>query len=213
MNVAGRRAALAELVREEIGLRDHLERVAAMRRALGPGPVVERDYRFVDADNNIVALKDLFAPGKDQLLLYHFMYKPDDEKPCPMCTSFADGYDAVAPHVNDVANFVLVAKAPIGKFAGWARGRGWHNIRLLSSYGTSFNEDFGAEDEDGDQIPSISVFTKDAAGTVRHFYQKFASLAEDVNRGIDLYGPLWNLLDLLPKGRPDDWHPKHSYGR
>ena len=92
-------------------------------------------------------------------------------------------------------------KAPIAKLRAWARGRGWKNIRLLSSHGTTFNRDFRVEDKREDQVPAISVFTKDKDGTVRHFYQKFAELDAKHNRGIDLLTPVWNLFDLLPSGR------------
>jgi hypothetical protein len=36
-------------------------------------------------------------------------------------------------------------------------------------------------------------------------------MTPDINRGIDLLSPVWNLFDLLPGGRGDDWYPKHRY--
>lgn len=197
------------LLKEEISLRDHAEKVAAMRRALPPGDVVKEDYVFDDGGKG-VRLSQLFKRGQKELLLYHFMFAPNDKQPCRMCNMWADGYDAVAPHVRDRANFVLVAKAPIAKFKKWAKGRGWRNITLLSSHGTTFNRDFHAEDEDGDQVPAISVFTRDKKGVIRHQYQKSAILKDGVFRGIDLLSPVWNLFDLLPSGR-DDWFPSYRY--
>jgi predicted dithiol-disulfide oxidoreductase (DUF899 family) len=94
-----------------------------------------------------------------------------------------------------------VTKAPIAKLRAWAKGRGWKNIRLLSSYGSTFNRDLDVEDKKENQDASISVFTKDRDGTVRHFYQKYAMLDARHNRGIDLLSPVWNLFDLLPSGR------------
>ena len=199
---------LKTLQKDEIALKDHAEKVAAKRRTLPPGPVVQ-DYVFRDGARSI-KLSQLFGRGQNELLLYHFMYAPKDKNPCRMCNMWADGYNAIAPHVGDRANIVLVAKAPAAKFKKWGKSRGWSNIRLLSSYGTTFNRDFNAEDEDGDQWPSISVFTRDKKGVIRHFYQKPAVMDAKNNRGIDLLSPVWNLFDLLPSGR-GDWIPKYAY--
>jgi predicted dithiol-disulfide oxidoreductase (DUF899 family) len=61
-----------------------------------------------------VRLSDLFAPGKNRLIVDHMMWGATDMSACPMCTMWADGYNAVAPHVSQKANFVLVAKVEIG---------------------------------------------------------------------------------------------------
>lgn len=214
-----RKKLIREVLKEEIALRNHAEKVAAKRRALPPGEVVEQDYVLTEGPSDLsknkpkdfrtVRLSQLFGPGRRELLLYHYMFAPKDKKPCPMCTMWCDGYDRIEPYVRKRANFVLVTKAPIAKLRAWARGRGWKNIRLLSSYGTTFNRDFKAEDKDGDQLPAISVFTKDRKGTVRHFYQKSAILNSKTWRGIDLLSPVWNLFDLLPSGR-GDWHPNYE---
>lgn len=209
---ASKRKKLArELRKEEIKLRNHAEKVAAKRRALGPGDVVKEDYVFWEGPRDLsknkpkdfrqVKLSQLFGPGRRELLLYHYMFAPKDKKPCPMCTLWCDGYDRIEPYVRQRANFVLVTKAPIQKLRAWARGRGWNNIRLLSSYGTTFNWDFKAEDRSENQQPKISVFTKDRGGKVRHFYQGGAEFSPRLYRGIDLLSPVWNLFDLLPSGR------------
>jgi predicted dithiol-disulfide oxidoreductase (DUF899 family) len=205
---SSRAKRVKSLKKDEIALKDHAEKVAAKRRSLPPGPVV-KDYVFNDGTRS-VKLSQLFGRGQNELLLYHFMFAPDDKKPCRMCNMWADGYNAIASHVGDRANIVLVAKAPAAKFKKWGKGRGWDNIRMLSSFGTTFNRDFGAEDEDGDQMPVISVFTRDKKGVIRHFYSKCAMLDEKNFRGIDLLSPVWNLFDLLPSGRKD-WLPKYSY--
>ena len=203
-----RKSRTRSLLRDEIGTKNQIEKLAAKRRALPKGVPVAQDYVFDDGRRK-VKLSQLFARGKNELLMYHYMYAPKDKKPCPMCTMWCDGYDAIEPYVRTRANFVLVTKAPIAKLRAWARGRGWKNIRLLSSYGTTFNRDFGAEDKDENQNPAISVFTKDKNGTVRHFYQKFALMNSKNWRGIDQLSPVWNLFDLLPSGR-GDWHPNYE---
>lgn len=217
-DTAGARSAqLERLLAEEIALKDHAERVAELRRQLPIGPEV-RDYVFREGPRDLarnspsdfrdVRLSELFAPDKKNLIVYNLMFRPDDELPCPMCSMWTDGYNAVAPHVAARANFVLVAKADIGKFRAFARKRGWEKIRLLSSHDNTFNRDLGAEDEDGDQIPVISIFSLGDDGQMHHTYSKFASLDEENNRGIDFLSPVWNLFDLLPIGR-GDFEPRH----
>ena len=79
-----RDAQVRKLGKHEIALKDHVERVAAMRRALPPGPLVKEDYVFKEGTRK-VRLSQLFRRGRNELLIYHFMYAPDDEKPCRMC--------------------------------------------------------------------------------------------------------------------------------
>jgi len=204
-----RKARSRKLINDEIGLKKQLEKVAAKRRALPPGNPVKEDYVFDEGSGRTIKLSQLFKGGKNELLIYHYMFAPKDKRPCPMCTMWCDGYDRIEPYVRKRANFALVTKAPIKKLRAWSRGRGWKNIRLLSSYGTTFNRDFGVEDKNEEQSPAISVFTKDDDGTVRHFYQKFASMSAAHWRGIDQLSPVWNLFDLLPSGR-GDWYPNYE---
>jgi predicted dithiol-disulfide oxidoreductase (DUF899 family) len=208
-----------ELLAAEIELKDQVERVAALRRALPPGMSVP-DYIFREgptdlsrndpADFRDVHLTDLFTDGHDTLIIDHLMFAAEDDEPCVMCSMWADGYSAVAPHVIQQASFVLVAKAEISKLRDWARRRGWNRIRLLSSHDSTFNRDFDMENEDGSQNPGLSVFTRTPDGVVYHRYTIQAEFDEHNNRGIDPYSPVWNLLDLLPQGR-GDWYPSHGY--
>jgi predicted dithiol-disulfide oxidoreductase (DUF899 family) len=106
-----------------------------------------------------------------------------------------------------MANVVLVAKADAGRLQAFADGRGWSNLRVLSSHDTTFSRDFGAEDEDGIQRPGVSVFALTDENAVEHFYSSEMSR----ERGIDLLTPFWHLLDLLPDGR-EDFMPRLEYG-
>src|SRR5712691_6770471 len=112
-----------ELLAAEIALKDHVERVAALRRQLPLGMRVP-DYVFREgppdlsqndpADFADVRLSDLFTDGHDTLIVDHLMFAAEDEEPCVMCSMWADGYNAVASHIMQRASFVLVAKAEIG---------------------------------------------------------------------------------------------------
>lgn len=69
------RNALLEL---EIGLRREMEAVAAARRALPAGGEIPEDYVFDELDHSgtvtQVKLSELFAPGKDALVIYNYMF-------------------------------------------------------------------------------------------------------------------------------------------
>src|ERR1700753_3673606 len=79
------RRARNALLAEEIELRRHIERVAEQRRALPPGGAVTGDYRFED-ESGPCDFAALFG-DKQTLVVYSFMYGPQRERPCPMCTS------------------------------------------------------------------------------------------------------------------------------
>jgi len=208
-----------ELLAAEIALKDQVERVAALRRQLPMGMSMPK-YVFREGPPDLslndpidftdVRLSDLFTDGHDTLIVDHLMFVPEDDEPCVMCSMWADGYNAVTPHILQRANFVLVAKAEIAKLRSFAQQRGWDRIRLLSSYDNTFNRDIGMEEADGAQDPGLSVFTRAADGAVYHRYTIGAEFDEHNNRGIDPYSPVWNLFDLLPQGR-DDWFPSHDY--
>jgi predicted dithiol-disulfide oxidoreductase (DUF899 family) len=128
-----------------------------------------------------------------------------------MCTLWADGYDGAIPHLEQHVNFAVVVAGDLAGIRSHARSRGWRNLRLVSSSGTSFKRDFGSEDEDGGQTPGVSVFTLGDSGDVRHFYTGGALMGPEHFRGMDLLSPVWNFLDLTPAGR-GDWFPSLSYG-
>ena len=205
------RHAREELLEAEIRLRRHIEQVAALRRALPPGGVAQ-DYVF-DAEEGKLRLSELFKRG-ESLVAYSFMYGPDMERPCPMCTSILDGLEGNAQHIAQRTNLVVIAKSPIERILAFARSRGWSRLRLLSSQGNNYNRDYHAETADGAQMPMLNVFRRDG-GTIRHFYGTellYAKVEPGQNaRHVDLIWPLWNVLDFTPEGRGSDWYPKLDY--
>ena len=195
----------------ELELTDHVERVAELRRQL-PAETVVEDYELIDvASGEMVRLSEPFSAPNRALIVYHFMYGKAQNEPCPLCTMWIDGYNAAARHVNQNADFVVVAAAPPAALQAHAAARGWTNLRLLSAGETTFKYDLGSEESDGEQTEWISVFSRGSGGTVRHVYSNWAQLADDRReRGIDLLSPVWHLLDLTPAGR-DDWYPSLDY--
>jgi predicted dithiol-disulfide oxidoreductase (DUF899 family) len=212
------RSARDELLDDEIELRRQIEAVAAKRRSLPLGGEVPEDYAFEEQSDGgavrPVRLSELFAEGKDTLIVYSYMYGPQMPEPCVMCTSILDGLEGEAPHVAQRVNLAVVAKSPIERIQGFAQGRGWRNLRLLSSEKNTYNRDYHGETPDGDQIPALNVFVR-RNGKVHHFYNTemlYAPSDPGQNqRHVDLIWPLWNLFDLTPEGRGEEWYPRLSY--
>jgi predicted dithiol-disulfide oxidoreductase (DUF899 family) len=209
-----------ELRLAEIELDQQRERVAALRRALPPGAVVEdyvfregpRDLASGDAVVSEVRLSELFSAPDRALVVYQLMYGKAQTTPCPMCTMWIDGFNGVASHLAQNLDFVIAAAADPGPLRMHARSRGWYRLRLLSCAGNTFKYDLGSEDTDGSQHATVSVFTRDPDGSPRHVYTAHPDLAEDISeRGMDLLSPVWHILDLTPAGR-DDWYASLDYG-
>jgi predicted dithiol-disulfide oxidoreductase (DUF899 family) len=84
-------------------------------------------------------------------------------------------------------------------------------VRLLSCGDNTFKYDLHSEDEDGSQDSTVSVFSRDPSGAVRHNYTAHPWISDDMReRGIDLLCPTWHVLDLTPQGR-GDWYSQLSY--
>jgi predicted dithiol-disulfide oxidoreductase (DUF899 family) len=134
-------------------------------------------------------------------------------KACPSCTSILDSLDGAALHLAQVTNLVVIAKSPIDRILEHAKTRGWSGLRLLSSEKNTYNRDYGAEAQDGAQMPMLNVFVKDKG--IRHFWGSELLHAKSEPgqdpRHADLIWPLWNVLDLTPQGRRSDWYPKLDY--
>jgi predicted dithiol-disulfide oxidoreductase (DUF899 family) len=97
------RTARNRLLAAETGLRRQVEQVARMRRKLPLGGEVLGDYVF-DESGGQVKLSELFRDNLDTLLIYSYMFGPQMQKPCPMCTSFLDSVEGAATHLAQRAN-------------------------------------------------------------------------------------------------------------
>jgi len=218
------RLARERLLETEVELRQAIERVAAQRRALPPGGAVPEDYVFEEAtgQGGSVRFSELFAPGKDTLVVYSFMFPrysgdprpgpaegetarlPLAETPCPSCTSILDSLDGAAPHLGQLINLVVVAKSDPHRIGTFARERGWRQLRLLSSRNNRYNLDYLAEDPDSGQRPILNVFTRDAGGFRHRWATELMFAAREQGqdpRHVDSIWPLWNVLDMTPEGR------------
>lgn len=213
-------AAREKLRLAEVELMQQRERVAAMRRALPKGAKV-KDYEFLEGPRDLdagdtpvrnVKLSELFTSSDRPLIIYQLMYGKKNTKPCPMCTMWVDGINGIAHHVGQRADLVIVAAADPVAWRAWARERGWRNVRIVSAGDSTFKWDFGGENKEGGQDSTLNVFTKDADGTIRHFYTAHPTMSPDIKeRGVDPYTPVYNLLDVTPQGR-GDWYASLAYG-
>jgi predicted dithiol-disulfide oxidoreductase (DUF899 family) len=215
------RAARDRLLEAEIELRRATEAVAAARRALPPGGPVPEDYVFA-GEGGDVRLSELFAPGRDSLVIYSFMFPrdPGDDSPgpadgpCPSCTALLDQLDGATEHASQHVNLAVVAKAPLPRVLAFAQARGWRRLRLLSSAANTYNRDYLGETADGVQRPVLNVFHRDR-DAIRHFWgsELFYAPTEPGQdpRHVGTLEPVWNLLDLTPEGRPTDWFEQLSY--
>src|SRR5881628_3891098 len=142
-----------ELRLAEIELMRQRERVAAMRRRLPAGAIVQ-DYVFQEGPSNLdagdapvrtVRLSELFSAPDRSVIIYHFMYGKRQTSPCPMCI---DGYNGVSHHLAQNVDFALAAAADLPTLRQHARNRGWRNLRLLSCGNSTFKYDLRSEDEE-----------------------------------------------------------------
>jgi predicted dithiol-disulfide oxidoreductase (DUF899 family) len=209
---AAYRAARTALLAEEIELRRHIERVAARRRALPPGGEVTGDYRF-EGEQGPADFAALFG-DKQTLGVYSFMFGPQRERPCPMCTNLLGAWEGNAADIGQRISLVVVASSPIGRLIAWKRERGWKSLRLYSDLNGAYSRDYFGVLPDGSEIPAFNVFTR-RDGTIRHFWSgemtgPTADPGQDP-RGAPDPAPLWTVLDLTPEGRGGNWYPTLDY--
>ena len=208
-------AARRTLLAEEIEFRRHMTRLAEQRRALPAGPIIARDYRFHDANGIDVGLIELFG-GKDTLVTYFWMYGPQRERPCPMCTNWLG---AVNGNANDIAQRVslkILGRSPVERQVAFAQKRGWQHLDFVQTIGDDYANDLGLINADGTENPALVVYRRDA-GKVRLSWSGAMKLAmadpgQDPRDAPDI-ASLWNILDLTPEGRGTHWYPKLEYSQ
>jgi predicted dithiol-disulfide oxidoreductase (DUF899 family) len=228
------RVARDRLLEQEIELRRAMEAVAAARRELPPGGLVPHDYVFHGAgvDGAAIEVRQLFASSKHSLLIYSFMFPRDPgdrtpgptigqtallplaDGPCPTCAALIDQLEGAAYHAGQHVNLAVVAKTPLPRLLAFAEERGWKRLRFLSSATNTYNVDYHAETPEGTQRPMLTVFRREG-DTIRHFWSSelFYAPTEPGQdpRHVGTLEPLWNLLDLTPEGRPEDWEEQLEY--
>jgi predicted dithiol-disulfide oxidoreductase (DUF899 family) len=174
--------------------------LAAERRRL-PGVRIEKDYVFEGPDGE-ASLLDLFE-GRRQLIVYHFMFGPNQNEGCDGCSMFVDQIGHLAHlHARDTS-FALVSRAPLVKIEPYRQRMGW-SVPWYSSFASDFNVDFDlspetpqvGEYQDGETF-GLSVFLRDGDDVFRTYFTTL--------RGVEALGSVWTFLDLTPLGRQETW--------
>lgn len=205
------RQARTALLAEEIELRRQIQRAAEQRRALPPGPVA-KDYRFLDEQGNDLGLVDLFS-RHDTLFAYFWMFGPERERPCPMCTSFVGSLDIPAPDIEQRLALAIVGRSPVARQLAFARERGWANLKFYQTVGDDYGRDVHALSGEGEGA-AVTVWRRDG-DQVRLFWAAEGG-SETADPGFDPHlapdpTPLWTIIDWTPEGRAKDWYPKLEY--
>jgi predicted dithiol-disulfide oxidoreductase (DUF899 family) len=153
---------------------------------------------------------------KETLVVYTYMYGPQREQPCPMCTSLLSAWDGEAQDIMQNVALAVTARSSIDRLMEVKWERGWRRLKLYSDASGEFSRDYHAVSPDGNDDAGLHVFTR-KDGTIRHFWSAemdggTADPGQDPRGAPDLM-PLWTVLDCTPEGRRPDWYPKLDYGR
>ena len=218
---AARLDARSNLLAAEKAFTHAREALARQRREL-LWVQVDKPYRFEGPDGE-ESLADLFA-GRQQLVVYHFVFRPEADAGCAHCSFWADHFDGMGPHLNQrEVSFVAISRALPAKLEAFKRRTGW-KFKWLSSGGSDFNFDYqvsftpealasgtvfynyAAAPARPPDREGLSVFCRDGQGAVFHSYSCYA-------RGIDMLNGTYQMLDLVPKGRDEDPESPQSWVR
>jgi predicted dithiol-disulfide oxidoreductase (DUF899 family) len=156
------------LLAEEIEFRRHMTRLVEQRQALPPGPAITKNYRFKDEEGAEVGLKDLFG-DKDTLVTYFWMYGPQRERPCPMCTNWLGAVNGNAADIKQRVALKILGRSPVERQNAFALERGWRDLNFVQTVGDDYAKDLGVLLPDGSEYPALVVFRPDG-DAVRLFW-------------------------------------------
>jgi predicted dithiol-disulfide oxidoreductase (DUF899 family) len=182
-----------------------------LRRDLPAGGEVPADYQFVAEGGTAVTLGDLFD-DHHTLVVYSYMFGPQRDAPCPMCTSFMGGFDHKIDDIRQRVAIAFTARSPIERLVAAKAARGWTGLPVYSDERGDYTRDYvSADDAD---MPALNVFTR-RDGVVRHFWGEevggdMADPDQDPRGAVEM-DPLWLVLDTVPDGRGVDWYPRLTY--
>jgi predicted dithiol-disulfide oxidoreductase (DUF899 family) len=201
------------LLAEEIEFRRHMTRLTEQRRALPPGPVIAKDYKFKDEQGFDATLLDLFG-DKQALVTYFWMYGPQRERPCPMCTNWLGAVNGNAADIKQRVALKILGRSTVERQYAFAQQRGWRDLNFVQTVGDDYAKDLGLLNPDGSENPALVVFKRDG-DQVRLFWSSamtkdMADPDQDPRDAPDI-ASLWSVLDLTPEGRGKDWYPKLQY--
>ena len=207
-------AARRELLVKEKELTRRRDELSRQRRDL-PWARIDKPYIF-DTPDGSRTLEQLFD-GRRQLIVYHFMFGPDWQEGCPICSFWADNYDGLGVHLaHRNTTLIAVSRAPLDQLLAYRERMGW-SFPWVSAVHTDFNFDFNVSftpqqqenggienyapvEHPGEESPGLSVFTRGDDGAIYHTYSCYS-------RGLDPLNSAYQLLDLTPLGRDENSLP------
>lgn len=186
-------AARDALLVKEKELTRALDALAAQRRRL-PMVRLDTDYRFTAPDGSTVGWAGLFA-GRRQLVIYHFMLDPGQDSVCGGCASFTDNI-ADQSHLNARdTRLILMSPAPQAEIEAVRRRMGWM-MPWYSAHGSDLYTDLGLGSGFG-----LSVLLRDDSSGAEEVFRTYYT----TGRGVDRLRLDFNLMDLAPYGRQEEW--------
>lgn len=202
------------LLAEEIEVRRHLGRLARQNRELPEGPEMPDGWRFVGTTGEEIRLVDMFG-RHDTLVLYHWMFGPERNRPCPMCTNLLGPLAANAADLRQRVALAVVSRSKVERMVAFGLERGWRDLPFYQAVGDEFSIAVGGLlPEKKMEMPALLVLRKKDATVRLHWMgemtPEMADPGEDPRGPVDL-PPLWNVLDLTPVGRDPKWYPRLSY--
>jgi predicted dithiol-disulfide oxidoreductase (DUF899 family) len=177
------------LLVQEKKLTRELDALAARRRRL-PMVRLRSDYRFTAPDGREVDFAELFA-GRRQLVIYHFMLDDDSDHLCGGCSSFTDNIGDQS-HLNARdTTLILMSNASQPRIEKVRQRMGW-TVPWYSARGNDFYADLGLG-----SLFGLSVLLRYGDEFFRTYYT--------TSRGVDRLRLDFNLMDLTPYGRQEQW--------
>jgi len=123
-------AARTALLAEEIELRRRFERVPEQRRALPPRGAVTGSCGLEGPDAP-VSLARMFG-AKQPPITYGWMFGPERQRPCPMCTHFQGPPHGIAADVAQNTALAVIARSPLRRVRDFAGERSWRNLTSVA---------------------------------------------------------------------------------
>lgn len=140
---------------------------------------------------------DLFG-GRDSLVTYFWMFGPQRERPCSMCTNWLGAVNGNAVDIKQRVALSVHGRSPVPRQIAFAQERGWHDLDFMQTVGDDYPRDTGVLKDDGSEWAAIIVFKRDG-DKVRLFWAaeitpEMADPGEDPRQAPDI-ASLWSIVE------------------
>jgi predicted dithiol-disulfide oxidoreductase (DUF899 family) len=205
-------AARKALLAKERRFNRQRDALSAERRAL-PMVEIEKKYELQGREGR-APLAELFG-GKRQLLVYHFMFGPEDDEGCPACSLVADNFASGSSHLARTRHRVRRGLARRRSRRSSASGSAWagpfRGSRRSAAISTTTSASRWTR-----SMPSYNYAPAPRSRRVsarrrkrglervpargRRLFHTYSTY----QRGLDPFLNTYNFLDLTPLGRQEE---------